>query len=376
MSLSLPEFLDELDNGVMLAGTDGRIRFANRAAKRISGIEPGKELPWAAARRNLEALAKGYAKPPVRLEVEDGDRDADRISLVLADGLSANTYTILMRNESDAQAYRNITANLYEFLRTELREPVNDLSQAVTLVMQALPRHVQDSGLAERLGEAMASGTELRMRLDKLVTLADAFSRDRLHADERIPVGELLEAAWNEVYPLAERGDVKVSRVGVDDELPPIYGSLAWLQRALAELLENAIRHSARKSHVEIEAHQTSQYVVVTVRNHGQSPIRMRPGRVFLPFASSLANPAREPGRKPGLGVGLAVAHRILELHGGNLRLGDADDESIAFVMELPTGAPKAQNETLELAQAQRYALDMAALIARQHGARASAGTK
>ena len=49
--------------------------------------------------------------------------------------------------------------------------------------------------------------------------------------------------------------------------------------------------------------------------------------------------------------------------------MGDEKDESTEFVMELPTGAPTAVAESVELQQAQRYARDIAALMARQQRA-------
>ena len=62
--------------------------------------------------------------------------------------------------------------------------------------------------------------------------------------------------------------------------------------------------------------------------------------------------------------IGLPLTHRILELHGGRLRIEDADDE-LNVMLELPTGAPLKNTHHLDLLQAQIYAEDLSKLMAR-----------
>ena len=40
-----------------------------------------------------------------------------------------------------------------------------------------------------------------------------------------------------------------------------------------------------------------------------------------------------------GLTIGLPLCKRIVEMHGGHLRIHTGDDDSVSLVMELPTGA-------------------------------------
>ncbi|MFO1318422.1 MAG: ATP-binding protein [Burkholderiales bacterium] len=374
MSSNIKDLLNSLNDGVVMLAADGHVRFFNEAARQMTWLEPGQPAPWAQARRSLEAVVKGYARTPARITLKGDNAQAAEISAVLLEGFSANDYLLVMHNDAEAAAYRNVTQNLFEFLRTELRESVDAVAASVGLVVKGMPDRGAADLLGERLLAARKCGAELVGRLEKLAVLGDVFARERLHADERITVPELIEGAWNKISPIAEALDVRLSTVGITDSLPPLYGSESWLVRALSELLENAIRHSGRDTQVEVEAHQSGMFAFITVRNHGHSPVPKKPGRHYLAFVPSIAAPKAPkpaPGtpNRSGLGVGLALVERILELHGGHLRVGDERDDSTAFVMELPTGAPTAAMDSLELQQAQRYALDMAALIARQQAA-------
>lgn len=379
MSSNIKDLLNSLNDGVVMLAGDGRIRFFNEAARRMTWLEAGQPAPWAQAQRALEAIVKGYARPPTRVTLKGDNDTATEISGLLIEGFSANDYLLVMHNDAEAAAYRNVTQNLFEMLRTDLREAFDALGSSVNMLASALPKGDGAELLVERLANARRCAAELSGRIEKLSVLGDAFARERLHADERITVPALIEGAWQKVSPIAEAIDVRLSTVGISDALPPLYGSESWLVRALAELLENAIRHSGKNAQVEVEARQSGMFMFVTVRNHGHSPVPKKAGRHYLAFIHATKDPKTpKPGpgasKAKGLGVGLALVERILELHGGHLRVGDPRDDSTAFVMELPTGAPTTANDSLELQQAQRYALDMAALLARQQAAAARRG--
>jgi len=72
-----------------------------------------------------------------------------------------------------------------------------------------------------------------------------------------------------------------------------------------------------------------------------------------------------------GLRIGLPLARRIVELHGGQVRMGDPQADEVQVLMELPTGAPNRGGSKLDIAQAQKYAADLARLMSRQRKERA-----
>ena len=144
------------------------------------------------------------------------------------------------------------------------------------------------------------------------------------------------------------------------DEMPPVYGSRAWLGRAFGELLDNAIKYGPARSNVLVSFKQNGNFLLISVRNYGDLvPIHLRE-RLF-----QVLYRGRNAERKdtPGLGLGLGLARQIVQMHGGNLTLASVEDGTTDFTIELPTGAPSGDAKALDLAQAQRYAQDLARLM-------------
>jgi signal transduction histidine kinase len=109
----------------------------------------------------------------------------------------------------------------------------------------------------------------------------------------------------------------------------------AWcsprLVRVFQNLLQNAIRHTPADGIVRIEARRRPSGVEVTVEDTGEGIPRDAVDRVFDPFWRGDA--ARST---PGSGLGLALAKRIVEALGGDIRVEGARAGGARFAVLLP----------------------------------------
>jgi signal transduction histidine kinase len=92
---------------------------------------------------------------------------------------------------------------------------------------------------------------------------------------------------------------------------PLVYGSQRWLGRALANVVDNAIRHGPRRERVRIVVESRARMGRVEVHDGGAGVPPPWSERVFEPFV------ALAPG---GDGLGLTVARAAVEAHGGHIR--------------------------------------------------------
>lgn len=112
-------------------------------------------------------------------------------------------------------------------------------------------------------------------------------------------------------------------------QLPPVRGDFGLIERALSNLLDNALRHTPQGGSIEVTLTSmgNEQQVMVTDTGPGIAP-EMREAIFQRPF---VVGGARRDG-----GLGLRIVHRILELHERSIELVDLSDPGAAFRFSLP----------------------------------------
>lgn len=106
-----------------------------------------------------------------------------------------------------------------------------------------------------------------------------------------------------------------------------------WMAQAVEELVENAFKFSPDGSGVVVNGHQTYQQYSVEVSDHG---VGMTPEQIAAIGAFRQFD--RSKRQQNGLGLGLSIAKRIVELHGGEFKIGSAHGHvGLRAILALPT---------------------------------------
>jgi two-component system, OmpR family, sensor histidine kinase KdpD len=121
----------------------------------------------------------------------------------------------------------------------------------------------------------------------------------------------------------------------VPETLPLVQVDPALLERAVANLVENAIRHAPTGKAVRVIAGRVGDAVDLRVIDAGPGIPREERERVFRPFQRLGDNPNGE-----GVGLGLAVAKGFVEALGGELSVEDTPGGGTTMVVTLPLAAP------------------------------------
>jgi signal transduction histidine kinase len=201
----------------------------------------------------------------------------------------------------------------------ELRSPLARLRIALALAERAETQ--QREALWPRL-------TRECDRLEDLISEILALARvDAEHASaETVDVNMLLGGV---------RKDAQLSAVDVDVRIDaqPGLTLLGWptlVERAVDNLLRNALRFSPADKPVEINARLRSGQIEIAVRDHGPGVPAEHLAQLGEPFF-------RAPGQtSAGHGLGLAIARRAAERHGGNLQLSNHPAGGFVAKLELP----------------------------------------
>jgi signal transduction histidine kinase len=129
----------------------------------------------------------------------------------------------------------------------------------------------------------------------------------------------------------------------VADDLPRVAADGDRIGEVLANLLDNALRHTPAGGSVEVRADGQGEEVEFTVSDSGEGIAPQHLGRVFERFYRVDSGRTRARG---GSGIGLAIARALVEAHGGRIRAESAGPGSGArFVVAIPTASRVATQE-------------------------------
>ena len=289
-------------------GVETRERTAERSpwvTGTVVALGPGAAvLAWWWAGRAVRPIERVRA---VAEEIEEGALGR-RIGLregpteVVA--LAASFDAMLDRLEGAAEAQRR----LIEETSHELRTPLSVLAANAEVLLARPDPDVElyRRGL-ERSGRA-AEG--MRSTIDELLVEA----RGRARTIDRAPVDvmALVRSVRDDTVPLAAARGTELRVCGPPDAVCPV--DEVTVRRAVANLVDNAVRYGAEGSTVLVEVECSAAEVAVSVTDHGPGIPESERGRVFERFW-------RGRGDGGGSGLGLAIARQTAEAHGGGLGL-------------------------------------------------------
>ena len=216
---------------------------------------------------------------------------------------------------------RDLVANASHELRTPITALQALLENLVDGVEQPDPHSLQVAlEQTERLGRLVG----------ELLDLSQLESGGAQIVTETIPLHDFVEQAVSEAA-LADR-NVRLTSDIVPADLT-VKADSARLHQVLANLLDNASRHSPPGGMVTVSVRQHDSGVRLAVSDQGPGiPLADR-DRVFERFSRLDGSRASRNG---GGGLGLAIAREVVELHGGVLRAEENAPSGCRMVVELP----------------------------------------
>ena len=231
-----------------------------------------------------------------------------------------------------ARDFNRMGARLQDLIGSQrqlLRDVSHELRSPLARLRVAL-------ALAERAGDAERARLWPRLvqecdRLEALIGEILVLARVDAESSQPQPVDlpALLGKLREDARLLAPQQDIRL-------EVAPQLRLSGWpelLERALDNLLRNALRFNPPGQPLEIAARRDGEHLLLEVRDHGPGVPAEHLPQLGEPFF-------RAPGQSsPGHGLGLAIARRAAQRHGGQLVLANHPDGGFVARLELPLTA-------------------------------------
>ncbi len=222
-----------------------------------------------------------------------------------------------------ANAFNGMAARIQELIRShkelthavshELRTPLARLRFSMEMIASA-----DEAGRRARHLEGMRRDVdELDLLVSELLTYA------KLDKSYRPQMEEVQLGPWmSDLAAVLDADNSKAAiecRISSPDPKVPLRVNPRFLERALRNLVLNAVRYTNSRIHITLET--VGDHAIIHVDDDGPGIPRADRQRIFEPFVQ-----LDDPGDTdlPGYGLGLAIVHRVAKWHEGSVTVSEA----------------------------------------------------
>lgn len=278
-------------------------------------------------------VSRGITKPIVKLE---------KVTSEMKDGNYEIRAPILKPAELAAlsETFNQMAAHIQHSIET-LRQFVSDAAHEIRTPLTSL-RADLNLALSEKTFKKakpmVQRSLEQVERLDQLsrdlLDLSKLESKDKKIDRKRINLKEIL-LEISEIHASAAEQAGVAFHVQIPKESIFIYGDAQQLQRAVSNLLNNAVKFTPPGGAITLSFYTESQSALILVEDNGIGIPAGERDRLFNRF-----HRGKNTQKYPGSGLGLAISKVIIERHDGNIGILP-DKEKTIFFIRLPIRTKK-----------------------------------
>lgn len=224
-------------------------------------------------------------------------------------------------NTADEQRMR-VLSSVSSVMASELRNPLANLKMS----FYSLARNSAAGVMAQQDLEQMDRSIK---SMDKTISFINNLSRDLDLNREWLDVNQLLDEVLQVLTPILDPDVVIVKDYGAVSRL---FMDRGKMQTVYGNIIENALEAMPCGGRLHITTSEHMGCVSVVLEDNGFGMDREVRRNIFEPFASTKPN---------GVGLGMTVCRRIVESHGGTIKVRSSLGKGTAVCIEMPVSGGK-----------------------------------
>lgn len=305
--LSHPEDRDLADapRARVIAGEIDSARLEKRYFRK-----DGKLL-WVAIAIAMERDAEG--RPLYAISVLDDITERRQAEAALREA-----HEDLKRSNSELEQFAYVASH-------DLQEPLRMVSSYTQLLGRRYAGKL-DADAAEFMGYIVDGAARMKQLIEDLL----AYSRVGMRAKELKPVE--LSAALGRALANLKVAMEEAGASVTHDALPSVPADEVQIAQVFQNLIGNALKFRSRATpriHVGVSENESQFEIAVRDNGIGIEPQYFE--RIFMLFQR-----LHDKGEYPGTGIGLAIVRKVIERHGGQIRVESTPGDGSAFIFTLP----------------------------------------
>jgi PAS domain S-box-containing protein len=336
--------LQSVPDGLVVTDLDFRIQRMNRPAEEMlepSGL-PARGVPlpsgpeWAPLLKLLVAAARGEdgGAAEIAWRGPDGRErfTVARVSRIRREGGEAIGYLVTLRDTTQERELDRLKSDFLSTISHELRTPLTSILGFSSLLLDdggtALDPEQRD--FASTIHQ---QGRHLLGLINDLLDLSKLESGVGTPQREEVAVAEAFHAILTELRLLAAEKGIDL-QVEVAEPALAAWADPRKLHQCLINLVGNAIKFTPSGGRVTLAARRVEGAVELDVADTGPGIPANKRARLFTKFYQVESGDTRSAG---GTGLGLAITRKIMDLHGGDVRLESEEGRGSVFTLSFPS---------------------------------------
>jgi signal transduction histidine kinase len=212
----------------------------------------------------------------------------------------------------------------------ELRTPLNAILGYTELVLDSIYGDVPERARSV-LERVQSNGKHLLGLINDVLDLSKIEAGQLKLSLEDYSIRDVVHSVFSVVEPLAEEKHLAL-KVELPHDLPVAHGDERRLTQVLLNLVGNAIKFTD-SGEVVIKAAAANGHYTLSVQDTGPGISPSDQVKIFEEFQQADASTTKAKG---GTGLGLSIAKRIINLHGGCIRVSSEPGRGSTFFIDVP----------------------------------------
>lgn len=236
----------------------------------------------------------------------------------------------LVANMEEIKQIDKLRRELVANVSHDLRSPLASIQGYLETILDKEPA-IKPEERTKYYEIVLRNTKKLGSLIEELFELSKFDAQDVQPDMEQVSMAELAQDLVQQFKPIAEQKGITLKAVLSDEPINLVYADIALMERAISNLIDNALKHTPEGGMVSIISTNENENVSFTISDTGNGIAEENIQRIFDRFYQE--DPSRTVGA--GAGLGLSIAQKILELHGSKLSVesGNGTGTSFSFVL-------------------------------------------
>lgn len=218
----------------------------------------------------------------------------------------------------------------------ELRTPLNVVIGFSSVLLDGLAGELSEQQ-REHLQDILDSGRRLQALVEGMLAVAQTENGSLVLACRSFPLRDALEAAALKFESTALNRSIDLRLELAPEADVEIEADRGQLERIVGNLIDNGIKFTPAGGRVTVLVRRDGESVEIAIEDSGIGISPADLGRLFQPFGQ-LETPLTKSFA--GAGLGLVLTKRLVELHGGDIRVESEPGVGSRFIVRLPLHSP------------------------------------